>query len=76
MTGVDDDTVDPGNASRLAARLRAAGDAATVETYPYVGHLTIMGAFAAPLRFLAPVLHDAEVFMSKTLQARHAAVTP
>ena len=46
MTGVEDDMVDPGNSSRLAARLRAAGDEATVRDLSAVGHLTIMGAFA------------------------------
>jgi acetyl esterase/lipase len=76
VTGADDDIVDPGNASRLAARLHAAGDAATVRTYPHVGHIAIIGAFASQLRFLAPVLHDTDAFMSGTLQARHAAGTP
>lgn len=64
MTGASDTTVDPGNSARLAARLRAAGDDVTVLTYPHVGHLTIVGAFARPLRFLAPVLRDADAFIA------------
>jgi steroid 5-alpha reductase family enzyme/acetyl esterase/lipase len=66
LTGANDDTVDPGNASRLAARLRASGDEATVLTYSLVGHLSIIGAIAWPLRLLAPVLRDVDSFITKT----------
>ncbi len=64
LTGASDGVVDPGNATRLAARLRAAGGDATVGTYPRVGHLTIIAAFAGPLRFLAPALHDVDGFIA------------
>jgi acetyl esterase/lipase len=64
LTGASDGMVDPGNATRLAARLHAAGDDATVVTYPRVGHLTIIAAFAGPLRFLAPALHDVDGFIA------------
>ena len=73
LTGAKDHTVDPGNAARLAARLRAVGDRATVLTYPWVGHLGIIGAFAAPLRFLAPTLKDTDAFVSGV--AKTVAVT-
>ena len=66
VTGAKDDTVDPGNSTRLVARLRAAGNDATAVSYPRVGHLGIIGAFARPLRFLAPVLRDTEVFIQTT----------
>jgi acetyl esterase/lipase len=56
VTGAKDRTVDPGNATRLAERLRNAGSAARVAVYPQVGHLGIIGAFSPPLRPLAPVL--------------------
>jgi acetyl esterase/lipase len=69
MTGVDDGLVEPGNSTRLAARLRDAGNEATVVAYPRTGHITIMGAFAAPLRFLAPVLRDADAFMVRNARA-------
>ncbi len=62
LTGVSDRVVDPGNAPRLAARLHAAGNDATVVSYPHAGHLTIMAAFAPPLRFLAPALRDTDGF--------------
>jgi acetyl esterase/lipase len=71
VTGRRDGIVDPGNSSRLAARLRAAGNDATVETYPWVGHLSIIGTFALPLRFLAPVLRDVDAFIAKTVRQAH-----
>jgi acetyl esterase/lipase len=64
-TGADDGTVDPGNAIRLAARLRAAGCDVKVATYARVGHLGIIGAFAFPLRLLAPILNDVDAFITK-----------
>jgi acetyl esterase/lipase len=80
VAGKNDDTVDPGNAGRLAARLHASGDEATVLTYPWVGHLSIIGAFAWPLRFLAPVLRDVDAFVTRTAPmpapAKHAEAMP
>lgn len=73
VTGAKDGTVDPGNAARLGSRLRAVGDKATVLTYPWIGHLGIIGAFAVPLRFLAPVLKDVDAFVSSTAAQRIAA---
>jgi acetyl esterase/lipase len=66
VTGARDGIVDPGNSSRLATRLHAAGDDATVRNYSWVGHLGIIAAFALPLRFFAPVLQDVDAFISKT----------
>ena len=65
LTGTRDSTVDHANSARLAARLRAAGSEATVIYYRWAGHLVILGAFAGPLRFLAPVLCDVEAFIAK-----------
>jgi acetyl esterase/lipase len=78
MTGGRDRLVGPGNSTRLAARLVAAGNAATVLTYRYVGHFVIMAAVAPFLRFLAPVLRDVDAFIAETLRKpretiRHAA---
>jgi acetyl esterase/lipase len=75
VTGARDGIVDPDNSSRLADRLRAAGDQATVHTYAWVGHLSIIGAFALPLRFLAPVLHDVDDFIAKIAQDSPGIVT-
>ncbi|MGF6768900.1 acetyl esterase/lipase [Paraburkholderia sp. GAS199] len=62
--GQRDKTVDPGNTDRLAAKLRAVGDAdVEVKHYPRVGHALLVGAIAGPLRGLAPVLDDASEFI-------------
>lgn len=63
VAGDRDEVVDPGNASRLAGRVRAEGGEAEVKIYPSVTHPLILGAFAGPLRFVAPVLKDAVAFM-------------
>lgn len=57
-TGTKDDSVKPGNSLRLAERIRANGGVATLALYRHVGHRTLVGAFAPPLRFLAPVRRD------------------
>jgi acetyl esterase/lipase len=62
--GSDDTIVDPGNATRLAARLRAAGDAVTETIYPRIGHEMLIGAFATPLAFAAPVRRDVLGFIA------------
>lgn len=61
---VEEDTVDPGNTDRLAARLRAAGRPVTVIHYPGIGHKEMIGAIARPLSFLAPVLRDTLNFIA------------
>lgn len=63
LTGSEDETVDPGNTARLAARLRRhRGDVTEIE-YPSVGHMTIIGAFSPLLRPLAPVADDVDKFV-------------
>ena len=62
--GRNDTTVDPGNSSRLAARIEERGGRATVKFYNGVDHRTIIGAFAAPLRLLAPSLPDSVAFIN------------
>jgi acetyl esterase/lipase len=54
LAGHDDDTVDPGNTLRLAAKLRAAGASVQEELYFGIGHKALIAAFARPLGFLAP----------------------
>jgi acetyl esterase/lipase len=66
VTGLNDGTVDPDNATRLAARLREFGNRVKVIKYPGVNHLTIVGSFASSLRFLAPVLSDVDHFIGET----------
>ncbi|HUI11943.1 MAG TPA: alpha/beta hydrolase [Xanthobacteraceae bacterium] len=69
MTGGRDRLVEPGNSLRFAARLTAAGNAATVKTYRRVGHYFIVAAIAPFLRFFVPVLRDVDEFIATTLKA-------
>jgi acetyl esterase/lipase len=61
-TGRRDRSVDPGNTVRMAARIKSAGGTAEVRLYERVNHRTLIGAFARPLRFLAPVFDDVADF--------------
>jgi acetyl esterase/lipase len=72
LTGDKDDVVGAGNSTRLADRLRAAGNDATAILYPRIGHYLIVAAFAPILRFLVPVLRDSEAFIASTLRSRRA----
>lgn len=63
ITGDADVVVDPGNSARFAARLRSVGARVHEIVYPGVGHAPLVGAFAAPLRRVAPVLDDVERFV-------------
>ena len=65
-TGTFDTTVEPSNSTRLAARLRAAGDDVTLRRYPAVGHVSILGGFVTPLQPLIPVLDDIDQFIRRT----------
>ena len=52
------------NTVGLATRLAAAGVPVTLKLYERVNHLTLAGAFARPLRWLAPVLDDVVSFVN------------
>ena len=43
------------NTDAMAARMRAVGADVTVDLHDHVNHITLIGAMARPLRFLAPV---------------------
>jgi len=58
-----------------AARLVAAGNAATVKTYRRIGHDLIVAALAPVVRYPVPVLRDVDAFVAGTLR-RSAAVRP
>lgn len=63
----DDRLVDPQrNTLGLASRLQALHVPVTVKTYDGVSHATLIGAFGAPLRWLAPVLDDVVTFIQRT----------
>ena len=63
MSGLSDTTVKPGNSMRLASRIRDHGGKAVERYYNDLGHIALIAAMAAPLRFLAPVLDDVMVFL-------------
>ena len=59
-----DALVDPRRTTvQLAARLREAGTPVVERLYPRANHVTLVGAFAGPLRWLAPVLDDVAGFV-------------
>lgn len=59
-----DALVDPQrNTLALASRLQAAGVPVTLKLYEGVNHVTLAGALARPLRWLAPVLDDVAAFV-------------
>ena len=62
--GKSDALVDPErNTAALAARLSAAGVPVSLHRYEHVNHVTLIGAFGLPLRWLAPVLDDVAGFV-------------
>jgi acetyl esterase/lipase len=63
ITAERDGSVNPGNSVRLAARLREAGRPVQERVYGQLDHRTVVGALAAPLRDLAPVLDDVAGFI-------------
>lgn len=65
-TGEADTVVLPRNTENLAARLRATQNDVRTITYAGIGHREILGAFAQPLRFLAPVRRDVLRFVAET----------
>ncbi|HEX4055537.1 MAG TPA: alpha/beta hydrolase [Tepidisphaeraceae bacterium] len=58
IQGLADPTVNPSNATELAAKIRAAGGTVRCITYPGVGHVAVVLSFAWPFRCLAPTLRD------------------
>lgn len=65
-TAPEDDLIDPErNAKQMARKLRQAGIPVTLQIYPRTNHATLIGTFAFPLRFLAPVLDDVVQFVNE-----------
>jgi len=63
----EDNLINPErNTRQMATKLQAAGVPVTVQFYPRTNHITLIGAFAAPLRFLGPVLDDVVEFIRQT----------
>ena len=66
--GMKDATVDPGNSTRLARRLRQSADRVEVKFYPGIDHIELAGALSPWLSTLAPVLADCLAFIEQTTQ--------
>jgi len=66
LVGGLDTTVEPGNSSRLAKALRAAGNQVTLRRYAAVGHIAILGGFGTPLEVVAPVRGDIDTIVAAT----------
>ena len=65
-TGAADTTVQPRNTYALAERLKQAGTAVVVRSYPDVTHVGILLALSLPFRHQAPVLDDVANFVRST----------
>lgn len=60
----DDPLVSPERSTlQMAGKLRAAGVPVTLRLYPRASHVTLIGAFAWPLRWAGPVLADVRAFI-------------
>ena len=65
-----DDLINPQrNTLGLAQRLRDAGASVRVKMYERVNHMTLIGTFARPLRWLAPVLDDVVGFVNDSTRS-------
>ena len=68
---VNDALVSPERSTRqMAGKLQAAGVPVTLKLYPRARHTTLIGAFAWPLRWVAPVLGDIETFIHEAPPAQ------
>ena len=68
---VNDKLVSPTRSTEaLARKLQAAGTPVTLKLYERPSHATLIGAFGAPLRFIAPVLDDVVTFITETPASR------
>ena len=64
---INDKLVDPQrNTVALSNKLQAANVPVTLKLYERVNHVTLAGAFAGPLRWLAPVRDDVVAFIEAT----------
>lgn len=64
MAGDKDTVVDPGNATRMAAALRARGADASASFYPGLGHVGLITVMSGLFRPRAPVLDDVAGFVN------------
>ena len=65
IQGLEDTTVNPDNATHLAAAIGAAGGRVTVIRYPDRAHVGVVLSLAFPFRWLAPTLDDVAAFFRR-----------
>ncbi len=63
VAGGADDVVDPGNATRLADRLRSGDNDATAVVYRRFGHMTVLIGYAPLLWKFFPAMYDLDAFI-------------
>jgi acetyl esterase/lipase len=69
---LNDDLIDPQrNTVGLAKRLQSLASPTTLRLYGGVNHMTLVGALAWPLRWLAPVLDDVAAFVDGSARQRN-----
>ncbi len=73
LHGTGDRTIGAQNASNMANAVSAAGGRAATRLYDRLGHLGVVTSFAWPLRWRAPCLDDAALFMASAPRAADAA---
>jgi acetyl esterase/lipase len=63
ISGTSDLVVDPKETRELAAGLERSGNAVKLALYPHLGHVTLIGTLAPPLRQFAPTLKAVSTFV-------------
>lgn len=66
LHGGADSVVRLAQSERMVSAIRARGGRAAMRVYSGIGHTALVGAFAPPLRWLAPVLDDVGSFVATT----------
>ena len=69
VSGRDDLVVSPGNAERLAAKIRDRGGTVEERYYEDTGHIALVASLADPLRWVAPALEDLDRFFRRHARA-------
>jgi acetyl esterase/lipase len=72
LTGGADDVVEPGNSTRLAEKLRSAGNDATDLIYRRLGRITVLAELVPALRNFFPVMRDLSAFVERVRPASPA----
>jgi acetyl esterase/lipase len=75
LTGDADTIVDPGNAVRLAARLRQSGNVATATIYRRLGHFSILAGLAPVVAAILPVARNVDAFVGGVRPLAHDSIS-